>query len=92
MSLNTILICGSWLIAIIAYICYGSIKERYESLKNQNMELKGDVKELKEVISVLENEGKLKAEKEREINEKIARRVCCRCGSDTVPREPSDNT
>lgn len=71
MSLNTILICGSWLIAIIAYICYGSIKERYESLKNQNMELKGDVKELKEVISVLENEGKLKAEKERETNEKI---------------------
>jgi chromosome segregation ATPase len=71
MSLNTILICGSWLIAIIAYICYGSIKEKYESLKNQNMELKGDVKELKEVISVLENEGKLKAEKEREINEKI---------------------
>lgn len=71
MSLNTILICGSWLIAIIAYICYGSIKERYESLKNQNMELKGDVKELKEVISVLENEGKLKAEKEREANEKI---------------------
>ena len=71
MSLNTILICGSWLIAIIAYICYGSIKERYESLKNQNMELKGDVKELKEVISVLENGGKLKAEKEREINEKI---------------------
>lgn len=71
MSLNTILICGSWLIAIIAYICYGSIKEKYESLKNQNMELKGDVKELKEVISVLENEGKLKAEKEREANEKI---------------------
>lgn len=71
MSLNTILICGSWLIAIIAYICYGLIKEKYESLKNQNMELKGDVKELKEVISVLENEGKLKAEKEREINEKI---------------------
>lgn len=71
MSLNTILICGSWLIAIIAYICYGSIKEKYESLKNQNMELKGDVKELKKVISVLENEGKLKAEKEREINEKI---------------------
>jgi hypothetical protein len=71
MSLNTILICGSWLIAIIAYICYGSIKEKYESLKNQNIELKGDVKELKEVISVLENEGKLKAEKEREINEKI---------------------
>lgn len=71
MSLNTILICGSWLIAIIAYICYGSIKEKYESLKNQNMELKGDVKELKEVISVLENEGKLKAEKERETNEKI---------------------
>jgi predicted RNase H-like nuclease (RuvC/YqgF family) len=71
MSLNTILICGSWLIAIIAYICYGSIKEKYESLKNQNMELKGDVKELKEVISVLENEGKLKTEKEREINEKI---------------------
>ena len=71
MSLNTILICGSWLIAIIAYICYGSIKEKYESLKNQNMELKGDVKELKEVISVLENEGKLKDEKEREANEKI---------------------
>lgn len=71
MSLNTILICGSWLIAIIAYICYGSIKEKYESLKNQNTELKGDVKELKEVISVLENEGKLKAEKEREANEKI---------------------
>lgn len=71
MSLNTILICGSWLIAIIAYICYGSIREKYESLKNQNMELKGDVKELKEVISVLENEGKLKAEKERETNEKI---------------------
>jgi hypothetical protein len=71
MSLNTILICGSWLIAIIVYICYGSIKEKYESLKNQNIELKGDVKELKEVISVLENEGKLKAEKEREINEKI---------------------
>lgn len=71
MSLNTILVCGSWLIAIIAYICYGSIKEKYESLKNQNMELKGDVKELKEVISVLENEGKLKAEKEREANEKI---------------------
>lgn len=71
MSLNTILICGSWLIAIIAYICYGSIREKYEFLKNQNMELKGDVKELKEVISVLENEGKLKAEKEREINEKI---------------------
>lgn len=71
MSLNTILICGSWLIAIIAYICYGSIREKYESLKNQNMELKGDVKELKEVISVLENEGKLKAEKEREANEKI---------------------
>lgn len=71
MSLNTILICGSWLIAIIAYICYGSIKEKYESLKNQNTELKGDVKELKEVISVLENEGKLKAEKERETNEKI---------------------
>ena len=71
MSLNTILICGSWLITIIAYICYGSIREKYESLKNQNMELKGDVKELKEVISVLENEGKLKAEKEREANEKI---------------------
>ena len=71
MSLNTILICGSWLITIIAYICYGSIKEKYESLKNQNTELKGDVKELKEVISVLENEGKLKAEKERETNEKI---------------------
>lgn len=71
MSLNTILICGSWLVTIIAYICYGSIKEKYESLKNQNMELKGDVKELKEVISVLENEGKLKAEKERETNEKI---------------------
>ena len=71
MSLNTILICGSWLIAIIAYICYGSIREKYESLKNQNTELKGDVKELKEVISVLENEGKLKAEKERETNEKI---------------------
>lgn len=71
MSLNTILICGSWLIAIIAYICYGSIKEKYESLKNQNTELKGDVKELKEVISVLENEGKLKAEKELEANEKI---------------------
>ena len=71
MSLNTILVCGSWLIAIIAYICYGSIKEKYESLKNQNTELKGDVKELKEVISVLENEGKLKAEKEREANEKI---------------------
>lgn len=71
MSLNTILICGSWLVAIIAYICYGSIREKYESLKNQNTELKGDVKELKEVISVLENEGKLKAEKEREANEKI---------------------
>lgn len=71
MSLNTILICGSWLVTIIAYICYGSIKEKYESLKNQNTELKGDVKELKEVISVLENEGKLKAEKEREANEKI---------------------
>ena len=71
MSLNTILICGSWMITIIAYICYGSIKEKYESLKNQNTELKGDVKELKEVISVLENEGKLKAEKEREANEKI---------------------
>lgn len=71
MSLSTILICGSWLIAIIAYISYGSIKEKYESLKNQNMELKGDVKELKEVISVLKNEGKLKAEKERETNEKI---------------------
>ena len=71
MSLSTILICGSWMITIIAYICYGSIKEKYESLKNQNTELKGDVKELKEVISVLENEGKLKAEKEREANEKI---------------------
>lgn len=71
MSVSTILICGSWLVTIIAYICYGSIKERYESLKNQNMELKGDVKELKEVISVLENAGKIKAEKEREINEKI---------------------
>ena len=71
MSLNTILICGSWLIAIIAYICYGSIKEKYESLKNQNTELKGDVKELEEVISVLKNAGKIKAEKERETNEKI---------------------
>ena len=71
MSLSTILICGSWMITIIAYICYGSIREKYESLKNQNTELKGDVKELKEVISVLENEGKLKAEKEREANEKI---------------------
>lgn len=71
MSINTILICGSWVITIIAYICYGSIKEKYESLKNQNTELKGDVMELEEVISVLKNADKIKAEKERETNAKI---------------------
>lgn len=71
MNISTILICGSWLITIIAYICYGSIKEKYESLKNQNTELKGDVIELEEVVSVLKNAGKIKAEKERETNAKI---------------------
>ena len=71
MSLNTILIRSSWLVTIIACICYGSIKEKYESLKNQNTKLKDDIKELEEVVSVLKNAGKIKAEKERETNEKI---------------------